>query len=128
MSVAHLVRRSDRRRSETPNAVMTTLASPTQGNAGHAMWRVDMSAGAQGPLHVVDAEQIWAVLEGDATVELDGESFAVRPGDAVVMPAGAVRRISAGAEHGFAAVVSAPAGAHAWVSGGTDKVVPPWTA
>jgi quercetin dioxygenase-like cupin family protein len=128
MSVTHLVRNSDRRRSETPNAVMTTFASPTQGNAGHSMWRVDMSAGAQGPLHVIDAEQIWAVLEGGATVELDDESFTVEPGDTVVMPAGATRRINADAEHGFTAVVSAPAGAHAWVSGGTDKVVPPWTA
>ncbi|REE96970.1 cupin domain-containing protein [Thermomonospora umbrina] len=127
MSVDHLIRRSDRRRSETPNAVMTTFASPSQGGAGHAMWRVDMAPGARGPLHSFDAEQIWAVVEGGATVELDGASFAVEPGDTVVLPAGTTRRINADTDHGFAAIVSAPAGAEARVDGSPDTVVPPWT-
>ncbi|HEX2316713.1 MAG TPA: cupin domain-containing protein [Thermomonospora sp.] len=123
-----VVRRADRRVSETPNAVMTTFASPTQGGAGHSVWRVDMGPGAQGPLHTINVEQVWAALEGGATVELDGESFTVEPGDVVVMPAEATRRISTGADRGFAAVVSAPAGVRARVHGGTDDVVPPWSA
>lgn len=35
---------ADSRRTETPNGFMTTLASPTQGQAGQAVWRVDASA------------------------------------------------------------------------------------
>ena len=45
-----LVRAGQARRTETPNALMTTLASPSQGpTAGLSMWRVEMRAGQQGP-------------------------------------------------------------------------------
>ena len=36
------------RKVETPNGVMTTLASPTQGRAGQAVWRVDGRAAGTG--------------------------------------------------------------------------------
>jgi quercetin dioxygenase-like cupin family protein len=85
---------AEARRTETPNAVMTTLASPTQGAAGRAVWRVDMRAGQAGPEHAFDAEQVWTVIEGAATVELDGATHALAAGDTVVMPAGATRRVT----------------------------------
>ena len=40
-----VIRHADSRRTETPTAVMTTLASPSQGGAGQAVWRVDMRPG-----------------------------------------------------------------------------------
>ena len=44
-----LVRAGQARRTETPNALMTTLASPSQGpTAGLSMWWVEMRAGQQG--------------------------------------------------------------------------------
>ena len=56
---ASLVRAAQARRTETPNALMTTLASPSQGpTAGLSMWLVEMRAGQQGPAHVFDTEQI----------------------------------------------------------------------
>ena len=65
-----LVRAGQARRTETPNALMTTLASPSQGpTAGLSMWRVEMRAGQQGPPHAFDTEQVWhllALLEEDA--------------------------------------------------------------
>src|SRR5260370_6498573 len=87
-----LIRHPDSRRTETPNAVMTTLASPTQGGAGHAVWRVDMRAGQSGPLHAIDTEQVWTVLDGGATVELDGQVLTLGPGYTPVLPADAPRR------------------------------------
>ncbi|WP_157186849.1 hypothetical protein [Nocardia jiangxiensis] len=64
-----VIRTTERRRSETPAGVMTTLASPTVGDtAGLSMWQVDMTAGASGPLHVFDSEQIWTVLDGELSV------------------------------------------------------------
>ncbi|MEU2791715.1 cupin domain-containing protein [Streptomyces sp. NPDC007100] len=106
---------------------MTTLASPTLGGAGHAVWRVDMQPGARGPLHTFDAEQVWTVVGGRATVELDDEQLLVEPGDTLVMPAAVPRRISADAQEGFAAIVAATPGASASVPGSADKTVPPWT-
>ncbi|MDJ1132886.1 cupin domain-containing protein [Streptomyces iconiensis] len=122
-----VIRHAESRRTETPNAVMTTLASPTLGGAQHALWRVDMQPGATGPLHAFDAEQVWTVVDGGATVELDGEKFTVAPGDTVVLPAAVPRRISAAPEAGFAAIVAASPGASASTPNGTGKTVPAWT-
>ena len=49
-----VIRCGEARRTETPNAVMTTLASPTLGGARQALWRVDMTGGQAGPLHAFD--------------------------------------------------------------------------
>ncbi|NEY30667.1 cupin domain-containing protein [Streptomyces sp. PRKS01-65] len=122
-----VIRHAESRRTETPNAVMTTLASPTLGGAGQALWRVDMRPGAAGPLHAFDAEQVWTVLEGGATVELEGEKLIVVPGDTVVIPAAAPRRVCADPEAGFAAIVTAAPGACASAPDGTGKTVPSWT-
>ena len=115
------------RRTETPNAVMTTLASPTQGGAAHALWRVDMAPGQAGPAHVFDAEQVWTVLDGGATLALSGVEHAVGPGDTVVIPAQAQRRVVAGAG-GLTAIVTAAPGARARLVDGTDRGVPAWVA
>lgn len=122
-----VIRHAESRRTETPNAVMTTLASPTLGGAGQAVWRVDMQPGSTGPLHTFDAEQVWTVVDGGATVELDGEKLTVMPGDTVVMPAAAPRRVCADPEQGFAAIVAASPGACASAPDGTGKTVPAWT-
>ncbi len=114
------------RRTETPNAVMITLASPTLGGAGQAVWRVEMQPAAAGPAHSFDTEQIWTVLDGGATVELDGEALRLARGDTLVVPAGAPRRIVAG-PFGLTALVTAPAGGRASTDG-TDRGVPPWIA
>jgi quercetin dioxygenase-like cupin family protein len=115
------------RRSETPNAVMTTLASPTQGGAAHALWRVDMRPGQAGPAHGFDVEQVWTALDGGATLALDGAEHALAPGDTAVIPAGAERQVTAGPQ-GFKAIVTAAPGARATLADGTDRGVPPWIA
>ena len=134
-----VIRRAETRRTETPNAVMTTLASPTQGGAGQAVWRVDMRPGQAGPLHAIDTEQVWTVLDGGATVELDGQAHTVGPGDTLILPADAPRRVSADPVAGFAAIAVAPAGTRAYTLDGTrvapgcavpdgDKLIPAWVA
>jgi quercetin dioxygenase-like cupin family protein len=127
ISAMPVIRHSESRRTETPNAVMTTLASPTLGGAEHSVWRVDMRPGATGPLHAFDAEQVWTVVEGGATVALDGEAVVVVPGDTVVIPAVVRRRICADPEAGFAAIVAASPGASASTPDGAGGTVPAWT-
>ena len=118
---------AEARRTETPNAAMTTLASPTQGGAGHAVWRVDMQPGQAGPPHAFDVEQVWTVLAGGATLAVADAEHALAPGDTAVIPAAVARRVVAG-DAGFTAIVSAAAGARATLTDGTDKGVPPWVA
>jgi quercetin dioxygenase-like cupin family protein len=132
-----VIRSSESRRTETPNAVMTTLASPTQGCAATAVWRVDMQPGQRGPLHAVDTEQVWTVLDGRARVVLGADAIDIGPGDTLVMPADVPRQITADAAAGVVLIGIAPAGVRAYVSDGStvdanwavpdgDKLVPAW--
>ncbi|MHB8531755.1 MAG: cupin domain-containing protein [Solirubrobacteraceae bacterium] len=90
------IRSAETRVSETPNATMRTLASPTLGStAGVSMWQVEMEAGASGPLHVFDSEQVWTVLDGEARVSVGEDTAELAPGDTVVLPAGAERQVAA---------------------------------
>ena len=94
-----LVRAAQARRTQTPNALMTTLASPSQGpTVGLSMWLVEMRAGQQGPAHVFDTEQIWHLIEGEAEVTVNARNLVLGPGDTVVLPAGAERQVSARAD------------------------------
>lgn len=84
------------RRTETSNAAMTTIASPTQGPTGQlSMWRVHMRAGQQGPRHVFDSEQVWYVLDGEIEVAVDDSSSHLGPGDSIVLAASKERQITA---------------------------------
>ena len=92
----YVIRSTERRRSETPTGVMTTNASPTLGaTTGLSMWEVDMATGASGPLHMIDSEQIWTVLDGELSVTIAGETETLGTGDTVVMPAGLERQVVA---------------------------------
>jgi len=107
-----IVRSAQTRRTATPAAVMTTLASPTLGGAPYPLWRVEAAPGAAGPLHLIDADQVWAFRHGTAEVEVDGERTQAGAGDTLVVPAGAARRFTPGPE-GFTAIVTGPAGMRA---------------
>lgn len=118
------IARPDARHTETPNAAMTTLASPTQGGTGTlSLWRVTMRPGQSGPLHTFDVEQVWHVLEGAATIVVGTEPIDLAVGDTLVLPAGTQRRVHT--DTGVAFVVSGPASGRATVDGG-DTVAPPW--
>jgi quercetin dioxygenase-like cupin family protein len=90
------VHAAERRRTETPNATMTTLASPTLGpTAGLSLWQVEMEPGIVGPLHTFDSEQIWTVLDGELTITIAGTPTDLTPGDTIVMPATLERQVHA---------------------------------
>jgi quercetin dioxygenase-like cupin family protein len=122
-----LVRRDATRRVETPNAAMTTYASPSQGGSRQALWRVEMAPGASGPVHVMDGEQIWTVLDGAAVVTVDDEQVEAAVGDTVVLEAGRTRRIAADPGRGLTAIVTGP-GADVASGPGREPTVPPWIA
>jgi quercetin dioxygenase-like cupin family protein len=120
------VRPAQARRTQTPNAVMTTLASPSLGaSQGLSLWRVEMEPGQRGPVHVFDSEQVWHLLDGRAEITVDGAVVPLAAGDSLVLPAGAVRQVTAAGPTAFlvcghaAAVVTVP---------GEDapRGTPPW--
>jgi quercetin dioxygenase-like cupin family protein len=121
-----IIRQADARRTETPNAVMTTLASPSLGGAEHSLWRVDMAPGQSGPAHRFDCQQVWTALRGRATIDLDGETVSLAEGDTVVLAADAPRRIHADGAVGFAAMVAGDPRGRAVMPDGTDRGTPAW--
>jgi quercetin dioxygenase-like cupin family protein len=94
-----VVSHAQARTTVTPNATMTTLASPTIGaTAGLSLWRVEMDAGQQGPWHTFDTEQLWTIESGTVVLtSVDGDII-MNPGDTAVIPAGAERRITASSD------------------------------
>jgi quercetin dioxygenase-like cupin family protein len=134
-----LIREAESRRTQVPSGLVTTLASPAQGGAGLAVWRMDITPGAAGPVHAYDTEQVWTVVRGAATVELDGGPVTVAPGDTLVIPAGATRQMIADPRAGVSAISITPAGTRAYTPGGPvqvdphcaapaggDKLIPAW--
>ena len=90
------VRRVEARRTETPNAAMTTFASPSLGaSAGLSLWQVEMREGERGPLHVFDSEQVWTVVAGEVLIRVDEETFVLEEGDTLVLPRRSERQVSA---------------------------------
>ncbi len=120
-----LTRADDAPVHATPNATMRTLAAPSLGASALSVWEVTMAAGAAGPAHRVDAEQVWVVLEGQLRVELGGCVLEGEAGDALTLPAGAERRVLAATA--ARALVSSPAApAVATEDGGARPL--PWAA
>lgn len=121
-------RAADQRRTQTPAGAMTTLGSPTQGSVHLALWRVEMEAGARGPLHVFDSEQIWTAVTGTITISgSDGESVRLTPGDAVVLAPETERQVTA--TEAAVLIVCGHGDAIARVPGeGSPRGVPPWIA
>lgn len=122
---ATVVRAADARRTETPNATMTTLASPTlSGPTTISLWRVAIAADGSGPVHTFDSDQIWSLVSGSATFLVNGTRLELDAGDTIRIPGQAERQLAAAHDAEFVvcgqsdAQVSTPTGSHT----GT----PPW--
>ncbi|PJE99484.1 cupin [Streptomyces carminius] len=117
---------------------MTRLAAPSLGSAELSVWRVRMTPGAQGPVHTVDREQVWTVTSGVLEFTVGERTGTAAAGQAVTVPAGAVRRIRAarGAAKGAAgtgdagteaeALVAMACGATVEVAGSGERIRLPW--
>jgi quercetin dioxygenase-like cupin family protein len=121
---ATIIRDAGSRRTQVPSGLVTTLASPAQGGSGLAVWRMDITPGTAGPVHAYDTEQVWTVIAGQATVNLDGGPVTVGAGDTLVIPAGATRQMIADAQAGVSAISVTPAGTHAYTPAGPIQVDP----
>ena len=114
------------RRTETPNAIMTTLASPSQGCTKQlSMWTVAMRDGQKGPSHIFDCEQIWHVLVGIVEINLASKTVELTAGDTIVIPADIERQVSARSD--VRLVVCGRSDGIAAVPGDAgSRGVPPW--
>jgi quercetin dioxygenase-like cupin family protein len=121
----HVITESTARTTRTANGVMTSLATPTQGSAELSSWRVQMEPDGQGPVHTIDREQVWMPLTGSFAVTMAGDTQAVGPGEAVILPAGVERQIRV-VQGPAEALVCMPAGGQATRPGSDERLRLPW--
>lgn len=121
-----IVRAASRRTTTTPNATMTTLASPTLGDAQSSIWLVEMPPDREGPEHAFAGEILWSITSGSGIVRVGGADQTLAMGDTAVLPAGEMRQFIAGAA-GFTAVATVREGEVIRGDGQTAGI-PPWVA
>lgn len=109
-------------RHETPNAVMRTLAAPSLGATDLSVWEVAMRQGQRGPVHKVDREQVWTILDGELEIVVAGESCALVAGDTLRLPADATRQVTA--TTAVRAIVASPAGPTVTTATGPPRPLP----
>jgi quercetin dioxygenase-like cupin family protein len=105
----------------------TSYAAPSLGSKELCAWRLDVPAGSQGVSHSVTKEEILYVLSGTLLVTLPDSPAATpsKPGDAIVVPAGATLRVDNPSDQPASAWVTTSAGLEATLPDGSS-ISPPW--
>src|SRR5690348_6559357 len=68
-------------------ALFTSLATPSRGSRETAVWRVEIAPHTPATPHSLTREEVFVVLDGVASVVLDGRQSSASAGDAIVVPA-----------------------------------------
>jgi quercetin dioxygenase-like cupin family protein len=91
-----------------------------------AVWHTTAAPATSGPNHRIDREQVVVVIKGELTAQVDGATIVASAGDAVVLPAGAVRQLRNDGSGVLHTVTAAVPGSLAQV-GEADPIVVPWS-
>ena len=111
---------------ELPGSRFTSLATPSRGGSTDtSVWFVELDAGTPSPPHSLTREEVFVVLEGVATVLLDGAPSSAGVGDAIVVPAGTPFAISNSGDGPLRMVCCLPVGGQAALEDGV-AFTPPW--
>jgi quercetin dioxygenase-like cupin family protein len=104
----------------------TSFARTATGASELAAWRADFRPRTPGEAHTMTREEILHVLSGALTVEIDTERFTALPGEAVLVPSGAVFSIGNDTDELAQAWVVTTIGMNAEMRADGAKIVPPW--
>jgi quercetin dioxygenase-like cupin family protein len=121
----YVVSESEQRTTKTPAGAMFGLAAPSQGGVEVSTWRVELGAESATPVHIIDREQVWMPLSGEFEIEVEGKTGHAKAGQAIIVPAGAVRQLKAVGGPAEALVAMA-VGGKAMMPGSEDKIPLPW--
>jgi quercetin dioxygenase-like cupin family protein len=115
MTVTHS---SDVARQEAEGWYLQVLASPASGADEVVVMRGGVEAGGSFPPHSHDRQEVLVILAGSGRYTIGDESGDVRPGDTVVVPAGALHAFEA--LENLDAVAILPAGARTFAPDGSE--------
>ena len=103
----------------------TSLATPSRGSQETAVWRVEIAPGTPATPHSLTREEVFVVLDGEATVEIDGVRQSARPGDAIVVPAKVELALANEGDQPLRLLCCLPVGGQGRIADG-DPFTPPW--
>ena len=110
---------------ELPGSRFTSLATPSRGSVDTAVWQVELEPGTSSPPHSLTREEVFVVLEGIATVEIDGLGATASPGDAIVVPAATTFTLANLGPSSLRMLCCFPVGGQAALDDGST-FTPPW--
>jgi mannose-6-phosphate isomerase-like protein (cupin superfamily) len=105
----------------------TGLAAPSRGSTENCVWRVSLAAHTPGAPHLLDREEVFAVISGRARATLGEETIELAAGDALVVPPNTSFSLANPHAELFEAIVVLPVGGRARVAMG-EPFVPPWAS
>ena len=103
----------------------TSLATPSRGSTETSVWQVEIEPNNPPTPHSVTREEVFVVLAGTATVELDGVPGTAHAGDAIVVPPGVPFSLSNGGREALRMLCCLPVGGQARIGDG-EPFTPPW--
>ncbi len=108
-----------------PGSRFTQLATPSRGSSRTSVWQIEIQPGTPAAPHQVTAEEIFVVLEGQASVTLAGEVASAAAGDAIVVPADTDFALSNSGDGALRLLCVLPVGGQARTPDGA-VFTPPW--
>src|SRR5262245_23180258 len=109
-----------------PGARFRSLATPSRGAAETAVWEVELAPGTPAAPHSLTREEVFVVLDGLASVRLDGGGEQVaRPGDAIVVPPDVDVELASAGDVPVRLLCCLPVGGQARAADGA-VFTPPW--
>ena len=101
-----------------------SYVAPSRGSRQLCAWRLEVPPGLRGVPHRPTREEVLLVLTGELSTRVDETRTTLRPGDVLLVPAGAEFAVDAGPEGGTAWVTTSP-GLEAVLPDGS-RLTPPW--
>ena len=119
-----IIRGADAPRFGQDGTHITGYGSPARGSRSVAAWQVALDPGVSSPEHRLTHDEVFIVLSGEATFEVEGRRHQVGGGDAICVPPDiSFRLCNAGAER-FTAICCMAAGGQARIGNGEPFPIP----
>ena len=107
------------------HARFTSLATPSRGATDTSVWLVEILPDTPATPHSLTREEVFVVLEGDASVRIGGQDSQAAAGDAIVVPAGAEFELANAGAGPLRLLCCLPVGGQARLADGST-FTPPW--
>lgn len=120
-----IVRDRDAVRHRLHGSTFHSYAAPATGSRELCAWRLEVPPGTVGAPHRVSREEVFLILGGRLTVTLDGVTSDLKPGDVLLVPAGAELRADNLSGGVVTAWVTTSVGLQATMTDGS-AITPPW--